>query len=703
MDTLLLVAAHNTVVAFLLALLVSALTRVWRNPPAAHVLWLVVLLKLVAPPIAYVDWPMPARSEPILRHSLTSAMMSRIEAVDAKSEAVRPLDRPTDRATTQKSTPGEKRDAFNLVVRGFWNQTRSLIITIWLGGAALGLLIAAMRIEQFRRLARDAMPAPDSVRRLTSQIATELGVRQTPDVRYLHGVSGPFVWWIGRRPTIFLPVRLRDDPDLQSMTLILTHELAHLRRYDHWVRPLELFVSIVYWWNPLAWMIRRQIHQAEDLCCDAWVRSTFPDRTKRYAEVLLETAESFHAFPDRGVLPLASPFLRRLSLKGRIEMVLESRFAPQLSWKSRVVILTLAVLVLPLFARTTVMKAGPLPDDGRPGAPGSTAATTTQSDFPYAVPFEQGATRFKDGDSITIVDVRGTSDKFQVGNIYLIKGRYALNSHPRAMIAAYTTAKKAADGTGTPFKAQSVEVGLRNGTFTLFLPMSCEGWPHVSFYPVDGGESFGGNYFGTGKSVLKRWWDEKETHSRASSTPARSVTSNDVDTEAEPRTPPTKAAFPFSVPFEQGATRFLAGDSIAIDEVRGTADRFAPNNTYLIKGRYTLASHDRAKLSASITAVEAALARSRPLETQSTVVDRGEGRFTLVLPMSHRGLPHLSFYPAERGGSDFGGNYFGTGDSVLKQWWGSKKKQDGIPGAPKASTEQDSQVPTSAPHTKVRE
>lgn len=33
-----------------------------------------------------------------------------------------------------------------------------------------------------------------------------------------------------------------------------------------------------------------------------------------------------------------------------------------------------------------------------------------------------------------------------------------------------------------------------------------DGWPHVSFYPADGGESFGGNYFGTGDKVLEKWW-----------------------------------------------------------------------------------------------------------------------------------------------------------------------------------------------------
>ena len=56
-----------------------------------------------------------------------------------------------------------------------------------------------------------------------------------------------------------------------------------------------------------------------------------------------------------------------------------------------------------------------------------------------------------------------------------------------------------------------------SGTFTLFLPMSCEGWPHISFYPAESGSSFGGNYFGTGDSVLKRWWGKKDTDKKTGS------------------------------------------------------------------------------------------------------------------------------------------------------------------------------------------
>ena len=46
--------------------------------------------------------------------------------------------------------------------------------------------------------------------------------------------------------------------------------------------------------------------------------------------------------------------------------------------------------------------------------------------------------------------------------------------------------------------------------------MSCEGWPHVSFYPSGGGEGFGGNYFGTGDSVLKKWWGSKQIDQKES-------------------------------------------------------------------------------------------------------------------------------------------------------------------------------------------
>lgn len=79
------------------------------------------------------------------------------------------------------------------------------------------------------------------------------------------------VWWVGRRPLIALPARLIGELDDQQTSMVLAHELAHLRRRDHWVRGAELVISVLYWWNPMVAWVRRQLHEAEELCSDAWV------------------------------------------------------------------------------------------------------------------------------------------------------------------------------------------------------------------------------------------------------------------------------------------------------------------------------------------------------------------------------------------------------------------------------------------------
>ena len=110
--------------------------------------------------------------------------------------------------------------------------------------------------------------------------------------------------------------------------------------------------------------------------------------------------------------------------------------------------------------------------------------------------------KFESGDQIQITEVRGTSPDMR-GGIYRITGTYKLISHDKATLAASVTARRHEDGVGPWNPAQRIDVTKGTGTFTLLLPMSVDGWPHVSFYD---GESFGGNYIGTGDTTLKKWW-----------------------------------------------------------------------------------------------------------------------------------------------------------------------------------------------------
>ena len=664
-------AAHNTIVAVILSLFVYGLTRVWRNPPIAHLLWLLVLLKLMAPPVLHVDWPeVPLPRNAHMSHQIHVEVLRieekargdqfQITDVEAAPEA-------RDVATTSVNYLGAS--SWFLLD---WNRGLNLLLWLWIGGAVHCLLVAAIRIFRFEQLLRDTLPASATLQRITHEVAGRLGVQRVPDVRFVECVDVPFLWCAGRRPTIVLPIRLLNQFNEPSVALIVAHELAHLKRRDHWVRVAEIIIASFYWWNPVVWTVRRQIHQAEDLCCDGWVRWAFPDSTILYAEVLLKTAESLNTMQVETSLLPASPFLQSHSLKARIEMILEGRFAPHVSTRSMLVVALVALLVLPTFVQS--MKTWAASADDEPAAPASISESSTTSEFPHVVRFEQGATQFIEGDDITVTEIRGTAETFMPGEKYWIKGTYTLASRDKATLAAYTTAADVANGKSKSLKVQSTVVERGTGTFNLVLPMLCKGWPHVSYYPRNGGSGFGGNYFGTGDSVLKKWWgsDKSKVIVAGNSNAA------------------TALIFPYAPKLEQGATHFLDGDSITITEVQGTAETFKSGNIYWVKGTYTLASRDKALLLASTTmtdllmsmslvgvdmtvradsilATDPGMATGVELAVQRTIVQRGTGTFTLFLPMKYDGAPHVNFCSCE-GGETFGGNYFGTDRTVLKRW-----------------------------------
>jgi beta-lactamase regulating signal transducer with metallopeptidase domain len=525
-NELFLIVAHNTVAALALACIVWSVTRVWRNPAAAHLLWLVVLLKLLAPPVMHVNWSSVLStawrgSNPFAVAGLSGYGIAKtgpdsrpLSAEAATAEPVRGGDRPE-----VEGSPGQIPHAPSVLLgpNGFadrlhshWDVVEGFLFWLWLGGALVCAIVTGRRIARFDTVLKETLPASERLQRLAREIAVNFRIRHLPDVRSIEWIDVPLLWCAGRRPTIVLPVRVIAEFAEEQSAMILAHEMAHLRRRDHWVRAVELIVSTVYWWNPLVWLIRRQIHAAEELCCDAWVRLAFPNREKAYAEALLKAAELANSGRETlQVLPVC-PFLGSLSLKARIEMILKNRFTPSLSTKSMTAIIAVAGLVLPSFVQSTPAEAR---DDSKPAAspaaPVSSQQKPPESEFPYAVRFEQGATKFLNGDKITILEVRGTAETFTPGNLYWIKGAYTLASHDVAMLAAYTTAREAKNGYGPSLKFQTTTVKKGSGTFTLFFPMTCDGWPHVSFYPAGGGSDFGGNYFGTGDTVLKQWWGTK--------------------------------------------------------------------------------------------------------------------------------------------------------------------------------------------------
>src|SRR5581483_5847036 len=134
-----------------------------------------------------------------------------------------------------------------------------------------------------------ARPAPTSVQERGQQLARNMGMARCPGIWLLSCQVSPMLWALLGRPRLLMPANLWDRLPSEQRDTLLVHELAHLRRGDHWVRRLELLVIGLFWWHPVVWWAQRRLQQAEEECCDAWVVATLPSASDAYAEALVAT------------------------------------------------------------------------------------------------------------------------------------------------------------------------------------------------------------------------------------------------------------------------------------------------------------------------------------------------------------------------------------------------------------------------------
>jgi uncharacterized protein (TIGR03435 family) len=153
----------------------------------------------------------------------------------------------------------------------------ALIPVMWAIGAALILLRFAIGLSHLRRLRLSSFPLTGH--QLPRRI-TLLGS---------HAIAAPITWGI-LRPVILVPERFEQLPP-ESRSHVLRHELAHIQGSDFLFRALAEIVSAALWFQPLAWIVRRQLREEQELASDNRVLTT-GGKSSSYAKLLLDWDES---------------------------------------------------------------------------------------------------------------------------------------------------------------------------------------------------------------------------------------------------------------------------------------------------------------------------------------------------------------------------------------------------------------------------
>ena len=108
-------------------------------------------------------------------------------------------------------------------------------------------------------------------------------VRLRNNIYQSENVDSPFVLGI-ITPRIYLPFRM----DGRNLTHVIAHEQAHIRRKDHWWKPLGFLLLALHWFNPLMWVGYILLCRDIELACDEKVIKEMDNETKAdYVQALV--------------------------------------------------------------------------------------------------------------------------------------------------------------------------------------------------------------------------------------------------------------------------------------------------------------------------------------------------------------------------------------------------------------------------------
>ena len=196
---------------------------------------------------------------------------------------------PEDRGETSTRTFSSSSGGYRPVGR----LALGIFTVVWAVGSLVLLLrlaFGAWRVSRYRH----ALPKADSRRdpeppRLLRESARAVGLTRIPELR-LSGAAGPPLTLGFFTPCIVIPLRLARVLDAADLRAVLTHECAHVVHGDFRVGYLQRVLAALFWWNPFAHVLNRDLSAAmEDLCDNYVMTAAAPPR--RYAESLVTVAE----------------------------------------------------------------------------------------------------------------------------------------------------------------------------------------------------------------------------------------------------------------------------------------------------------------------------------------------------------------------------------------------------------------------------
>jgi bla regulator protein blaR1 len=249
-------------------------------------LWRIVAIKLLLVPI----WPaamslpwLPAASRQMARQPVEAGRQLDLPPVAATADAAPDTAHETAPEVSAAPVPVPVEAA---VAAGEPVSFTAWLMIAWAGIVAAQLVVLFGQLLRLRRLLSRARPAGEAIGSLVREMAGRLKIRRVPRVLIIDQLCSPLVAAVWR-PTIVLAQSLAAEAPRSSLSAVIAHELAHVKRRDlvwNWIGQVA---RMFFFFHPLVHWIVYRIRLEGELACDAWAMLATGQAPEEYADLLV--------------------------------------------------------------------------------------------------------------------------------------------------------------------------------------------------------------------------------------------------------------------------------------------------------------------------------------------------------------------------------------------------------------------------------
>lgn len=233
---------------------------------------------------------------------------------------------------------------------------QSSLVLAW--GSGIFLLILRMGLGLFgaSRMTREGKSVIDPAWRiLMDRFLSILGMAKRIRLKSHSSVAVPLTWGL-IRPVILIPSGHEKWSEDQKSSALL-HELSHIKRADFFIIILVRISLALFWFNPLSWIIFRQMKSEQEKACDELVLKTGIKPSTYAANLLL-----FRGAAGLGWTPPAAllGIFGRSSFSERLSAILKQKLTfKEVTMKTKLLFGSIIILAVAFIGTAQPSEASP--------------------------------------------------------------------------------------------------------------------------------------------------------------------------------------------------------------------------------------------------------------------------------------------------------------------------------------------------------